>query len=508
MKKILATALVALSPILAPTLASAEEMDNGTAITIYSKAQPGSIDPSIYRPIAGQENYNYNVPGYAVVRSVRDVTLPKERTILKYKDVAAKLDPTTVQFRSLTDPAGTKVAEQSYKFDLVSQKKLLQKYIDREVSIERNLGDAIELVTGTLMSTQGGLTIKDQDGQIVTINSYSSVKFSELPGGLITKPTLVWDIYAKQTGIHKTEVSYQTEGITWWADYNLTFKPGKDANSGTIDFGSWVSILNQSGGSYNNAKLKLMAGDVQRVQPPQTMRYKSAPRMEMAMDSAGSAPSFAEKAFFEYHLYTLSRPASIPDNSTKQLELIPMAADVPVEKLVVYEGSQGFYGGYNTNQSFGNTGKKKVDVYLKFANKKENGMGEALPAGRIRVNQRDDDGSLEFIGENVIDHTARNEEVLIKLGSAFDVVGERVQADFFIDKTRKIIEEEFEIKLRNQKKDKVQVLVKENLYRAANWEIITADHKYDRKNANTIHFKVDIEPEEEKIVKYKVRYNW
>ncbi|PIR31567.1 MAG: DUF4139 domain-containing protein [Alphaproteobacteria bacterium CG11_big_fil_rev_8_21_14_0_20_44_7] len=489
--------------------ANAEESAQGNALTIYSKAAPGSIDPNIYRPVAGGQNYgNYSVPGYAVVRHVREVNLGGKHTVLKFQDVAAKLDPTTVQFKSLTDEKGTKVTEQNYQFDLVSQQKLLQKYIDKEITVERNVGDNIETISGTLMSTDGGLTLKNPAGKIMIINDYSSIQFPELPGGLITKPTLVWDIYTAKTGKHQAEVAYQTEGITWWADYNLTYREGKNANSGLVDFGSWVSIINQSGASYNNAKLKLMAGDVQRAAPPQNV-YRKEMRM-LAMEADSAAPSFEEKAFFEYHLYTLNRPADLPDNSTKQLELIPQAQNVPVEKIYLYNGnSQAHYGGVNTNRDIGTQSNKKVDIYLKLKNDEKSGLGVPLPSGRLRVNQRDDDGSLEFIGEDIIDHTARNEDVLVRLGSAFDVVGERKQIDFSYDSNRKIIEEEFEIKLRNQKKKgDVKVIVKENLYRAANWKIISSSDKYDKENSNTIHFPIEIDAGEEKTIRYRVRYSW
>ncbi len=232
-----------------------------TAITIYSKAQPGAISPSQYRPVAGKPNYYQNqpIPGYAVVRDVREVNLPARKTRLKFKDVAAQIDPTTVLFRSLTDPEGTKVQEQNFQFDLVSRDKLMQKFIDKEVTVERVVGDVIETISGTLLSVDGGLTLKMADGTIRTTSNYSDVKFPDLPGGLITKPTLVWEILTEEPGKHQAEVAYQTEGVTWWADYNLTYREGETANEGVVDFGSWVSIINQSGASYNNAKLKLMA---------------------------------------------------------------------------------------------------------------------------------------------------------------------------------------------------------------------------------------------------------
>ena len=486
-----------------------------TAITIYSKAQPGAIDPNLYRPVNGQAGYNgMSVPGYGIIRQVREVDLPNKSNIIKYSDVAAYIDPTTVQFKSLTDPKGTKVGEQNYQFDLVSQQKLLEKYIDKKITVEKVVGDKTESTEGTLMSTQGGLTLKTADGSVKAINGYSSVTFPSLSDGLITKPTLVWNVFTDKVGKHKSEVSYQTQGITWWADYNLIYNEGKDANNGTVDFGSWVSIINQTGATFNDAKLKLMAGDVQQVNNGGGMALGKAMRMDMAMESRAEAPpSFAEKAFFEYHLYTLDTPVTLPDNSTKQLELIPAVASVPVEKLMVFNGQQAQYwnyGGIYIDQGYGvETGNRKVDVFLKLINKKENGMGVPLPSGRIRVNQRDAaDGSLEFIGESIIDHTARNEEIMIKLGSAFDVVGERKQIDYVLNTNGKFADETIEIKIRNQKKQAVKVKIVESMYRATGWKITNTSDEYVKDNSNQVSFIVDVAPEKEKIVTYKVHYSW
>jgi hypothetical protein len=222
---------------------------------------------------------------------------------------------------------------------------------------------------------------------------------------------------------------------------------------------------------------------------------------------------FEEKTFFEYHLYTLGRPSSLPDNSTKQIELFPQVAGVPCEKTLVYYGQDQFYWGYGgspyTDRNYGITGNKKVDTYLSFKNAKEQGMGVPLPAGRVRVSKLDTaDGSLEFIGEDRIDHTPRNETILLKLGSAFDVVGERRQVDFSIDTGRKVITEEIEVKIRNRKQEPVRVMVKENLYRWVNWRIVSSSHAYEKQDARTIHIPVTIAADKEAVVRYTVRYTW
>jgi hypothetical protein len=232
----------------------------------------------------------------------------------------------------------------------------------------------------------------------------------------------------------------------------------------------------------------------------------------MAKAAAEADRGFEEKAFFEYHLYTLGRPATLPDNSTKQLELFPTARNVPCEKVLVYYGLEGFYGFFPnpvTDRNLGNQSNKKVDIYLRFKNAKEIGMGMPLPSGRIRVSQRDPaDDTLEFIGEDTIDHTPKDEEVLIKLGSAFDVTGERRQVDFKIDTSRKWMDETIELKVRNHKEEPVKVIVKENLYRWTNWKITESTHKYDKIDARTIHFPIEVAKDGEVTVKYTVHYNW
>jgi len=239
-----------------------------TALTVYSSAQPGGIPAEWYRPLPGMGTPQASsLPGFALVRVDRDLELARGRSSLQFTDVAALIDPTTVQFRSLTDPNGTKVLEQNFQFDLVSTEKLLSRYVDRKVSVESQQGDGVKLTEGTLLSANDGLVLRGDDGQIHALRNWSGMQFGELPGGLITRPTLEWDILAARAGTHRARVTYQTGGITWWADYNVTYSEGANANLCKLDIGAWVSILNQSGASYPEAKLKLIAGDVQRAQP-------------------------------------------------------------------------------------------------------------------------------------------------------------------------------------------------------------------------------------------------
>lgn len=488
-----------------PALATAQNEMSGQALTIYSTARPGALPPELYRGGASGPA----VPGYAVVRHQRDIALTRGRNNVRFTDVAALIDPTTVHFESLTDASGTRVIEQNFQFDLVSTQKLLEKYIDRRITVDQVRGNNTESFSGTLLSTAGGLVLKRDDGSIQTLPHNAGVRLPELPGGLITRPTLLWDINANRAGTHATRVSYQTTGITWWADYNITYQEGADANSCKLDVGAWVSIVNKSGASYADAKLKLVAGDVHRPQPQG--RAYPAPTAQRALAMSDSVQGFEEKSFFEYHLYTLGRPATIPDNSTQQLELFPAARGVACEKTLVYYGAAGArpYGSPATDRNYGIQSNRKVDVYLGFKNAKEQNMGMPLPAGRIRVSKLDSvDQTLEFIGEDVIDHTPRNEAVLIKMGSAFDVVGERRQVNFTVDTTRKTMTEEIEVKVRNQKKEAVTVMVKENLYRWTNWQITSKSQDYRKDDARTVTFPVKVAAGAEAVVRYSVTYTW
>ena len=489
-----------------PGITAAQSEAAGNALTIYSSGRPGAVPPELYR---GDGN-GQAVPGYAVVRQQRELALNRGRNTVRFTNVAGLIDPTTVSFLSLTDPAGTSVIEQNFQFDLVNTKKLLQKYVDRRISVDQVRGNGTESFAGTLLSTNDdGLVLKRDDGIIQTLPYNAGVRLPELPGGLITRPTLVWDVSANRAGTHNAQVSYQTTGITWWTDYNVTYQEGANANSCKLDVAAWVSIINQSGASYPDAKLKLVAGDVQRAQPPGRVYAASPQRAGMASEISGKG--FEEKAFFEYHLYTLGRPTTLPDNSTKQIELFPAARAVPCEKNLVYYGAASMrpYGSPATDRNYGVQSNKKVDVYLAFKNAKEQNMGMPLPAGRIRVSKLDEaDKTLEFIGEDVIDHTPRNEQVLIKLGSAFDVVGERRQVNFSVDTSRKTMTEEIEVKLRNQKKESVNVMVKENLYRWSNWQITSKSHDFRKDDARTVTFPAKIAAGGEAVVRYTVTYNW
>ncbi len=498
-----ATAVV-LALLAGPAVAATDQV----ALTVYSSAEPGAIPADWYRPLPGQGSPPASsLPGYAVVRVDRDLKLQPGRSRLDFTDVAALIDPTTVTFRSLTDPAGTRVLEQDFRFDLVSTQKLLSRYVDRQVTVESPQGDGVSVLEGTLLSAHDGLVLRGADGQVHALSRWSGIRFGSLPGGLITKPTLEWELVSAKGGTQRVRVSYQTGGITWWADYNLLFTPGRDANSGFVDVAAWVSLLNQSGAGYPDARLKLVAGEVNRVQPGlQPVLKGRAVAAPMVADEA-----FAEKPFFEYHLYTLGRSTTLPNNSTKQVELFDTARHVPVSKQYVYDAAQGLaWGGAPvTGRDFGRNASGNVDVWLTFRNDKKAGLGMPLPAGRVRVSETDPaDGSVEFIGEDSIGHTPKDEDVRIRLGKAFDVVAERHQQDFSLDTRGHVMEEAFEIRLRNHKSQPVEVLVREHPYRWSNWRVLSSSAPYEKKDARTIEFPVRVAADGETVIRYRVRYTW
>lgn len=485
--------------------------ENGIAVTVYSNADPASFDPQQF--IAQQrQGYNptsaWQVPGFGVIKEIRDVELGGESSVLRFTDVAAFIDPTTVSFADLTDPAGTHVLEQNFEFDLVGSDKLLEKYLDKTITVDLAIGNQARTISGKLLSaTQGELVIDTGSGIELLNGRTGAIKLSELPGGLVTKPTLVWRLNVGEGGTHKVRTTYQTNGITWRADYNMILNEEETK----ADLGAWVTLMNLSGSGYKNAKLKLIAGDVQRIQPQQR-QYPMPTARSMSAEVANLG--FQEKSFFEYHLYTLPRRTDILMNSTQQITLFPTARDANVEKVLVYYGlpeaaNWSFFGSPQQDRGFGNQSNPKVDVYVQFKNEKSNQLGMPLPKGKVRVYKRDDaDGTLEFIGEDLIDHTSKDEKVLIKLGQAFDVVGERTQTDFDIDTSRREMTESFRIEIRNHKDKAQKVIIKENLYRWTGWEITQCNADYEKFDARTIHIPVVVEPNGVKTVTYTVKYRW
>jgi len=476
------------------------------SLTIYSSADPAGFDP---RQFLEQQQNGWGlaegVPGFGLVRETRAVDMPTGVGKLAFTDVAAFIDPTTVSFADMTEP-GTSVLDQRFEFDLVSADKLLQRYVDRPVNLLVDMDGGPLKLSGTLLAARGGSLVVARDGGIDLVpQSKATITLGELPGGLRTRPTLLWNVNSPKAGRHQVRMGYQTSGLTWRADYNITPNEKNDK----ADLSAWVTLLNVCGRSFDQAKLKLVAGDVQRVQP---RGGNMAPRAIMAKAAMADAEmGFQEKSFAEFHLYTLPRPIDVPQNASQQIALFPSVSGIPAEKLLVYEGAAMPWGGGEPidGREFGQTGNTKVDIYVRLTNDKASNMGMPLPAGKMRVFQRDDaDGSLEFIGEDVIKHTPRDEKVLIRLGSAFDVVGERTQVDFKVDRSRRQMTESFKIEIRNRKDQPATVLVREPLYRWSNWQITASSQAWDKVNAGAIQFTVDAAANSVSTVTYTVQYSW
>ncbi len=505
--------------VLLPTIAIAQSKpatQPAFSLTIYSTADPATFDPQQLAQQRLMNPYNawqFKLPGYGVVRETRGIELKEGENVIRFSDVASGIDPTTVSFKSLTAPDGAAVLEQNYEYDVVSATKLLEKYLGREIEVTRKASgqEPQQSFVGKLLSQDpSNLVMAGDDNKVLVISraDVTLVRLAQRETGLITKPTLVWKLAADKAGKHDAQVTYQTDGLTWRADYNIIV----NANDSAADIGAWVSILNESGASYPDAKLKLVAGDVQRIQPQQDM-YAGA-RQRLADYASKADTGFQEKSFFEYHLYTLGRQTSLSDNSTKQIELFEPKTNVPVTKTFVYYGlpeQMRYWLSPEPNQdrNLGTQSNKRVDIYLQIKNSEKNGLGIPLPAGRLRVYKKDQaDAANEFIGEDVIQHTPKDEEVLVKLGTAFDIVGERKQTEFTANFDGHVITESFEIKVRNHKNEDVKVIVRENLFRWTNWEIVKKSHDFEKQDYRTIHFPVQIPANGEETVTYSVKYTW
>ncbi len=464
--------------------------------------------------------------GQGIVKEWRSLDLAAGKNTIRFDDVAALIDATTVHFHSITDPR-TSVLEQNYEFDLASAETLLAKSLGQSVTIvsvpkqhgklEKAVGKP-RLVSGTLLSVEAGtIVVKTaQDAQPIVIverdEDVQSIQLAGRPDGLVTKPALIWMLDAAKRGKQLVKVTYQTTGMGWNADYTVVLAPGRHMGDDTVDLSGWVTLINNSGATYQDAELKLVAGDVHRAPPPashaDTRHYAKA---AIAEKDHAEQTGFKEKSFFEYHLYTLGRTTTLPNASVKQIELFPSVANVPAKKILVYFGAAGWsdWGSPATDREYGTTGNKKVDIYLTIKNDKQGGLGIPLPAGRVRLLQMDEtDGSLELIGKAQIDHTPKDETIRLQLGSAFDVVGERKQTDYKLDTDAKTLDESFEIRLRNHKTENVEVIVKEVMYRWTNWTIASASAKYDKVDAHTIQAKVAVPANGETVFTYTVHYSW
>ncbi len=489
-------------------MAVAQEAEQDHSLTVYSRLSPGAVDARVFQRQISNPDYRQNVPGYAIVRTRAPLELPDGVGRVDFTDVAAGLDPTTVKFESLTDPDGTRVLQQDFLFDLASTDQMLQRYLEQTIEVQLLAGERTEVITGRLLAArEGDLLIETENEGVVSVAAGPrNIRFPELADGLLTRPTLRWEVSAEESGEHEVQVTYETLGMTWWTDYTLV---QDDEDGYSLELSAWVSLINQTGEGFENAGLKLVAGDVNRAAAARPVVHS---RATMVMESA-AAPSFSEQAIFEYHLYTLDRRVDLPDRSLTQLELFPDVRGVPCERTLRVPAALGtLYGSSNayiTPQYPIGRPRADVNVFLAFQNDEEAGLGVPMPRGRMRVSRRDpNDGALEFIGEDNVDHTPRREEIELALGTAFDVVVERRQADFAWSKAERWIEETIEVTLRNRKRVDEIVEVDETLYRWSNWRLIDASHEFEKLDAARVRFRVPVPADEEVVLRYVARYEW
>ena len=488
-----------LEPSATPTVEKTKEATETSGAKAEGKAEETLVAP---KPLLADEAkaieltvYNQNL---GLVKEVRTFALEAGQNEVRYEGVAAEIDPTSVHFVSLTDPKGTVVLEQNYEYDIVNSRKLLQKYVDKKIGLSTKDG---AVYTGTLLSGSDDVILATADGiKIVKLAHIQELSFPELPEGLITSPTLVWLLEASEAGAQDVRVTYLTHGIDWQANYIAVLAADDEA----LGLTGWVTINNQSGVTYQDAKIKLVAGDVHQAPQADYAPGKANALMVKGMP----APRVEERSLFEYHVYEVKRPVTVRDRQTKQIAFAS-APQVTAEKYFVYRASPLYVrsGGTITDPNYGLQTQAKVQVRVEFVNSEDAGLGLPLPKGVFRVYKEDVDGSAEFVGEDSIDHTPKDEKVSLYLGNAFDIVGERVQTKFR-QLGERSIEETYEITLRNHKEEKVTVRVIEYLFRAKDAEIIESSEGYKMLDASTARFDLPVDAGGQAKVTYTVVYRW
>lgn len=462
--------------------------------------------------------YNSN---FALVREERLMNLAKGLNNVVVPDIPATIDGTSLHFSSLTDASAVRVLEQNVQYDLVHQAKLMEKYLGKEVEFIRldEQSKKEYSVKGKLLSTgwlqqqgvpnqyyYGGQMVAEINGKIEIAPSGRLV-LPELPEGLILKPQLEWLVSNTKSGEHKTEISYIADQLSWNCDYVALL----NAEDNKIDLTSWVTLKNNSGTSFKNAGLKLVAGDVNVV--PKEERYERAMKYSAMAVTDAAQPQFQQKELFEYKLYSLQRRTDVGSNETKQIELTS-GKNIPAKKVFIYDGMGNEWRywmnnySYREHGSYGQQSNTKIGVFVTLKNDEKSGLGIPLPKGKVRVYKRDDDGKEQFIGEDQIDHTPKDEEVKLYLGNAFDLTGSRIQKDFKSVVSGHVYEETFEIKVRSHKKEAVEVLVYEHPWRWNQWEITKTNANYEKVDQTTVKFPVKLKKDEERTITYTIRYSW
>jgi hypothetical protein len=439
--------------------------------------------------------YNDNL---ALIKDQRQINLADGLNNLALRDVSAQIRPETALLRSLSDKGSISVLEQNFDFDLLTPEKLLEKYVGKTVSIVRtNPATGVETTEqAQVLSAVNGVVLKI--GDRIETGMPGRIVYDDVPPNLRDRPTLVVQLKNKGAAQQNIELSYLTGGLGWKADYVAELNAAEDR----LDLSGWVTLTNTSGTAYNNAKLQLVAGDVNRVREQRAVAMESM-RMK-TMDMVAAAP-MAEESLFEYHLYTLAGPTTLAENQTKQVALLS-AASVPARKQLILRGADYYY-----QSNYGDLGQKiKADVYVEFDNKENAGLGMPLPKGIMRVYKKDDAGNAQFVGEDSLDHTPRNETVRLKLGAAFDVTADKKQTDFRKlpnpSKNVGAFESAYEIVLKNGKQEPVTVTVQEPI--PADWKILQSSHAYRKASSNVAEWQLTIPAEGKVTLTYRaqVRY--
>jgi hypothetical protein len=482
---------------------------------------------SLFAQQASQPSLTIYNQDFAVVRQEIPLDLKSGVNQVNESEITMHAEPDSVILRDPTGKHGLQVLEQNYRADPISEGMLLNLYEGKTIEFQTNEGTVKGRIIRSgytphnyfAMNRYGQSYYQSQmvqaSGQpVIEVNG--QLRFS-LPGipvfpsltdDTILKPRLEWLLSTDKPGRFPAELSYVTGGMSWEADYNIVAPEKGDV----VDIVGWVTIDNQTGRTFDNARIKLMAGDVSKIQQNETRAY--AMKAAMVADAVG-APAVTEKAFDEYHLYTLERSTTLRDRETKQVEFIH-AAGVTAKQIYVYEGAMidpNRYGGWNwenirNDHSYGTESNPKIWVMREFVNSEANHLGMPLPKGRVRFYQHNNDGQVEFTGENMIDHTPKDETVRIYTGNAFDITGERRRTNYTVENGKTTATETFEIRVRNHKKEAVEVRVVEHLYRGKNWEISAKSDNYKKKDSQTIEFPVTVAPDGEKVITYTAHYTW
>jgi hypothetical protein len=460
---------------------------------------------------------------FAVVREQIALDLKSGSNQLNVNDITMHLEPDSVVLRDPTGKHLVNVLEQNYRADPVSQMSLLSLYEGRTIDFEQPDHTSVKgkvIRSGYVRPDYFNMNgynqgYPSQEEPIIEVGGQlrfglpGTPVFPDLTADTILKPRLEWLVVTDKPGKFPAEFSYVTGGMSWQADYNIVAPEKGDL----VDIVGWVTMDNRTGKTFENARIKLMAGDVNKIQPG-SARGNFAFKAASETVAVGALP-VTEKAFDEYHLYTLERPTTLRDRETKQVEFIH-AANVTTKQLYIYDGAKidsNRYMGWNwenirNDHSYGTESNPKIWVMREFVNSEGNHLGMPLPKGRVRFYRRNDDAQMEFTGENMIDHTPKDETVRIYTGNAFDLTGERKRTNYTIDTARKGATESFEIRIRNHKKQPVEVRVVEHLYRGTNWEVSAKSDDYQKKDSQTIEFPVSIAPDAEKVITYTAHYTW